>query len=361
MSMQRNGMTMVALAGVLALAGCGGGDAEAAAGEDTSTATRIINVQTQEMRPQPFTDYLNLTGAAAADRDVTVAAEESGVVRELFVEKGQAVSEGQPLARIDDRVLRAQAEQATAQAELAGETWQRQRRLWEVDSVGSEMMYIQARQQYLTAQANARALNERLSRTVVRAPIGGLVEDRMVEVGAMVAPGAPVARIVDVNPVKVVAGMPERFATDIEAGSPAELFISALGNRDFAGRVSFVGASVDPQSRTVPVEVAVPNPGGLLRPGMVADVRIAREQYEGAMVIPQDAVLRSEDGYYVFVAVERDGGMHAEMRPVVVGESQQGLVQVQEGVQEGDRVIVVGQKQVTAGDRLNIVAGGGDR
>lgn len=358
------GGMMVVVAAGFGLAACGGGDGnEARAGTpaENGGVQRVINVQVLELEPRPFMEYVNLTGAVAADRDVTIAAEESGVVREVFARKGQRVGTGQAIARIDARVLEAQVEQARSQAELARETWERQRRLWEQDSIGSEMLYIQARQGYQTAAANARALAERLERSVVRAPFEGVIEDRMVEVGSMVAPGSPVARVIDVDPVKVIAGVPERYAGEVSRGAGAELRVSALGGRDFAGRVDFVGAAVDGTSRTVPIEIAVPNPGGLLRPGMVAEIRIERSERAQALVVPQGAIQRSEDGYYVYVVVDGSNGLVAEARPVTLGESQNGWVPIDNGLAIGDRVVTVGQHQVAAGDRVSIVGGASER
>ena len=194
-------------------------------------------------------------------------------------------------------------------------------------------------------------------------PFDGLIEDRMVEVGTMVAPGTPVARVIDVNPVKVIAGVPERYAGAISRGADAGIVVGALRDREFAGRVSFIGAAVDPASRTVPIEITVPNPGGLLHPGMVAEVRIASAQRPETLVVPQQAVQRSEDGYYVYVVVDGDGdeGPRVQARPVTLGESQAGQVPVDAGLNAGDRVVVVGQLQVAAGDRVNIVGEATDR
>ena len=345
----------------IALAACGGANGSEPSEEGAEGgATRVINVEVMEMQPRAFTDYVNLTGAVAANRDVAVSAEEGGVVRELFVQKGASVSAGQPIARIDSRVLAAQVDQARAQAELARENWERQQRLWEQDSIGSEMLYIQARQQWQTAAASARALVERLENATVRAPFAGMIEDRMVEVGSMVAPGAPVARVISVNPVKVIAGVPERYAGSISRGAAVDLRISSMAGRDFAGQVGFVGAAVDPASRTVPIEIAVPNPGGLLRPGMVAEIRVASGERPQALVVPQQAVQRSEEGYFVYVVTDREGGPVAEARPITMGESQGGWVPVEGGLAVGDRVVVSGQQQVAAGDRVNVVGGAAD-
>jgi membrane fusion protein, multidrug efflux system len=338
----------------LGLAGCASDEAGAAPSEAAPEAGRVISVEVEEARPAPFTDFVRIVGTVAASRDVTVAAEEGGVVRQLFVEKGTAVRAGQPIARVDDGVLRAQLDQAAATARLAAETWERQQRLWEVERVGSEMAYLQARYNALTAEAGARVLRERVARTVVRAPIDGVLDDRFVEVGSMVAPGAPVARIVDASTVKVLGGVPERYAADVNRGAEMQVGFEGLGV-EHAGRVAFVGATLNESNRTFPIEVRVPNPGRVIRPGMAANLAVARGTGGDALLVPRSAVLRRENGFVVYVAVERDGHAVAESRDVTTGGSQGGRVVIEQGLEAGERVIVVGQQQVASGDRLRIV------
>jgi membrane fusion protein, multidrug efflux system len=344
------------------VAGCGGGSEARAEGSDTAQAyVRTVNVEVVTVGGGAFTDYLRLVATAEAERDVTVSAEEGGVVTRLFVQKGTRVAAGQPLARVDDRVLSAQLEQARAQARLAREQYERQRRLWQDEQIGSEMAYIQAMYQAEMAEASAKVLAERVSRTVVRAPIAGLVEERFVQVGAMVAPGSPVVRIVDADTVKIAGGVPERFAADVARGAEARVTFDVLGGREFAGRASFVGAAVNPRDRTMPLEIEVANPGGVIKPGMVAEVRLTRRAYDAAITVPRDAVLRTEAGYVVMVVEEQDGRLYAAQRVVGVGPSAAGSVVIESGLEPGDRVVVVGQQQVAAGDLVQIVGGGGVR
>lgn len=340
----------------LALAGCASGEAGASTNEneEAKETARVIAVEVEEARPAPFTDFVRIVGSVAASRDVTVSAEEGGVVRQLFVEKGAAVRAGQPIARVDDGVLRAQLDQAAATARLAAETWERQQRLWEVEKVGSEMAYLQARYNALTAEAGARVLRERLARTVVRAPIGGVLDDRFVEVGSMVAPGAPVARVVDASTVKVTGGVPERYAADVARGAEMRVGFDGLGV-EHVGRVSFVGATLNESNRTFPIEVRVPNPDRALRPGMAANLAVARGTGGEALLVPRSAVLRRESGYVVYVAVDRDGQTVAEARDVTPGASQGSRLVIDGGLEAGERVVVVGQQQVSNGDRLRIV------
>jgi RND family efflux transporter MFP subunit len=346
------------LALLLGVAACNGA---AEAGDTVSTAAtdqefqRVINVVVHELGAGDFIEEIALTGTVEAARDVTVSAEEGGVVRELMVPRGASVQEGQPILRIDDAVLRPQVEQARAAAALAKEQWDRRRRLFEEDRVGSELSYIEARVMSEQANAQLALLEERLSRTVVRAPFAGIVEERFVEVGTMVGPGTPVVRILQMNPVKVTAGVPERYAADVRAGASVRVTFDVLPEQAFDGRVGFVGAAVNPRNRTFPVEVSIPNPGALIKPEMVANVSVVRRTVSDALVVPQEAVVRVSGGHAVFVVRNEGGAEVAEARDVTLGASQRNLVTITSGLEPGDRVIVVGQQQVANGDRVRIV------
>lgn len=358
---------VVLTAAVLATA-CNGGEAQesqdGAAAGDTSAAvspsTRIVNVEVSQVTARPFSESVALTGVVQATRDITVAAEESGVIREVFAPKGARVKAGQPIAKIDDTVLRAQYDQARSEAELARETYERQRRLWEEEKIGTEINYLRAKYGAQTADASARVLGARLERTVVRAPIRGVLDDRMIEVGSSVAPGTPVARIVDADPAKVTAGVPERYAADIEPGAPVRAQIEHAGAGAFEGRTSFVATALDVRTRTFPVEFSIPNPNGVLKPGMVAQIELQRGRVADALLIPREAVQRASTGYTVYVVTGQGDDLRAEIRPVQLGAGAGNEVEVVSGLVEGDRVIVVGQQQVANGDAVRIVGDAGN-
>jgi RND family efflux transporter MFP subunit len=342
---------------VATVAACGGavqadgtGD-----GEDAGAFVRIINVEVEEVGSETFIEEIRLTAAARANQDVQVSAEESGVVREILVDKGSRVTAGQPLMRIDDAVLAAQMEQARSAADLAAETWQRRRSLWEEDRVGSEIAYLEARAVAEQTAANLKVLEERLARTTIRAPFDGVLESRAVEVGTMVSPGTIVGRVVDLNPVKVVAGVPERYATDVEVGAMARVTFDVLGDEVFEAPIRYVGSTVEPRSRTFPIEVVLPNARRSIKPEMVASMSVVRRRVDEAVVVPQDALVRVEGGYVVFAAVESARGTIAEVRRVEVGPTQRDMVVIEAGITTGERLIVVGQKSVADGDRVNIV------
>jgi membrane fusion protein, multidrug efflux system len=315
---------------------------------------RTINVEVAEVQPRDFIHFVRLVGTVEAERDVVISAEEGGTVAQVLVRQGDRVRQGQPLVRLDAGVLRAQLEQAVSQAALAEETWERQRRLWEEEQIGTEMAYLQAKYNAQTARAQAKVLSERVDRTTVKAPVPGILEERLVEVGAMVSPGTPVARILDVDRVKVVGGVPERYAGQVQRGAEVTVTVDRMTGREFTGSIDHVGAAVDPGNRTFTIEVEVANAGHVLKPGMVANVQIARERTESALVVPRHAVLRLEGGYSVFVAVPRSGGWWAEARTVIPGAAHGDGVLITQGLEAGERVVVVGQQRAAHGDALVI-------
>lgn len=343
------------------IAGCGG-DAQAGAqgqpegdGEGPE-ATRVINVEVMELERRPFTELIRVTGTVQANRDVVLSAEESGVIREVLVENGSRVSTGQALARIDGVLLESQLREAEARAQLARETWERRKRLFEEDGVGNELSYLEARSSAEQADAAVAILQERADRTVIRAPIDGILESRQVEVGTMVSTGTPVFRVVEVDPVKITGGVPERFAAEVGQGTRARVTFDVLPGEEFTGPLTYAGATVNPQNRTFPIEMRVPNPGQIVKPEMVANISLTRRELEDALVVPQDAVIRVEEGHVAFVVAERDGQELVETRGLRLGGSQRNMVVVEEGLEAGDRLIIVGQQQVAGGDHVRIVA-----
>ena len=351
--------TILGLVGVgtlLMLAACGSAQADGT--EDASASeqfVRVINVEISPIEAETFIEEIRLTSVAMASQDVMLEAEENGRIIELFADRGDTVRKGAPIAKIDDAILRAQVGQARAAAELAQQTWERRKRLFEEEQVGSELAYMEARATAQQTAASLEGLEEQLARTVVRAPFSGILDERHVDVGTMVGPGKTIGRIVDLTPIKVFAGVPERYAPNVHAGAAATLRFEALGDDTFTSSIRYVGSTINPQSRTFPIEIELPNADGVIKPEMVANMSIIRQQVEDAIVVPQDALIRVEDGYVAFVTVDRDGVEVAEVRQLVLGPTRRNLVVVQEGLNVGENLIVVGQKSVADGDRVNLV------
>lgn len=341
------------LGGAVAVAGC---QASSGSGQPAAeTLTRVVNVEVTPVGVNQFTDFLRITGEVEAMHDVTLSAEEVGRIAAFRVAKGAVVGAGQVIAELDTDVLRAQVAEAQAAADLAREQFDRQRQLWEVEKIGSEIAYLQARANAETAAARLATLEARLDRTRIRTPVAGVFDEKYAEAGEMAMPGTRIARVVATRQVKVAGGVPERDALVVERGDRATVTFDVLPGQEFEGRIGYVGASVDPVNRTVPIEVVMDNPGGRIKPRMVANVQVARARLADVIVVPQQVVLRTEDGYEVFVVTDEDGTQVARARRVILGASHGNRVVIRDGLAPGDRLITLGQQQVDDGSRVRVV------
>ena len=172
-------------------------------------------------------------------------------------------------------------------------------------------------------------------------------------------PRTPVARVVQIDPVKIMAGVPERFALAIQRGAKATVSFDVIPGEVFEGALNFVGATVDAASRTFLVEMTLPNRDGRIKPEMVATITVIRDVLEDAIVVSQDALVRQEDGFVVFVILEQDGETIAVATPVIIQATQGNDVLISDGLEPGDRYVVVGQQQVADGDRVQVVGNAG--
>ena len=359
-------MLIPAVISSLVFSACGNGAASDSGEGTTATAAepyvKVVNVEVTPVLPEDFTAFVRITGEAEAEDDITVSAQEGGLLVRFFAEKGERVGRGAPIAKIDDQILRAQVEEARAAAALDRERFLRQKQVWEEERIGSEITFLQTRYQAEQSAARAELLESRLERTTVRAPVTGILDDRYIDEGEIVSPGMQVARVVDTSRLKITGGVPERFGPFIQTGGSAVITFDVLPDRAFEGTISYAGASVEPRSRTFPIEILMDNPDGAVKPRMIANVRVATETLEDVIVVPQEVVIRTENGYQLFVVTERDGESVAAAREIRVGPSLENRVVVESGLEAGDLMVSRGHQLVDAGDRVAIVGReGGDR
>lgn len=353
------------------LSACGGASVEAeSAAELNATGSNrpVVRVNTIDVVPQSFEEIIPVTGVLVAPQDASLSAQSAGTVIEI-VEIGARVEKGGVVARLDDRLIKAALEQAkatrisvTASADLAEDLFKRQEPLYK-DSIISAIEFEQVRSQLNQARAalaQAKAavdqMEQQLENTFVRAPFSGTIEERLVEKGEQLVPGAPVVRIVDTGSLKIQAGVPERYAADIRVGTPVQVSLKAYGGDSISSKISFVGNVIHPKNRTFMIEVSLSNTGKTLKPEMIVDLLITQRVLKDQIVLPQTAIIRDEKGTSVYV-VENDGTDLVAMRLVIeTGASYGGVTVVTSGLKEGHKVITVGQTNVSEGDLIDIEA-----
>ena len=321
-----------------------------------ASGARVVNAEVKPVEASTFVQYIRVVGEAEALHDVTVSVEESGTIAAFLAGKGERLVRGQPVTRISSELLSAQVEEARALATVATERFERQSRLWE-QRIGTEIALLEVKSQATSSAARLKVLETRLARTVVRSPITGIFDEQYVDVGELVVPGTRLLRVLATDQVKVVAGIPERYALAVTPGAAALITFDVLEGREFSGSIEFVGTSVDPRSRTIPIEVVLDNAELLIRPRMVANVQVERLRQEQVIVVPQDLVQRTENGFQVFLAEQTGATVTARARPVELGASYANQVVVTAGLAVGERLITAGHRQVDDGSALRLVDG----
>jgi len=330
-------------AAVVILAGCGGG------GEETRLEpTTPVKVRTVERRT--FTDYFHLIGTAKAAREATLVFEVGGVVEKILAPQGSEVRAGGGIARLNDDLLGAALAEAEAARDLAVDLHTRSSALVSKGGI-SEFELSRLAQEREMAEARFQSVKEQHERTVLRAPFDGVVDNRFLDEGDYAAPGVPFGRYLDLNVMKIRVPIPEVYLDKIHAGDGGEVSADPFPNRVFEGTVTFVSREVDSSTRTINVEVTVPNEDRALRPGMTVRVRLAKDNHDNALVVPQDAVVETEHGPGVYLA--RSGA--AVLSLVRVGTIYGQMALIDSGLTAGDTLIVVGNRDLVTGEPIDII------
>jgi membrane fusion protein (multidrug efflux system) len=295
-------------------------------------------------RRQTVTDAVRATGRIEAVEAVELRPDEQGRVTGILFREGQAVAAGTPLIKIDDEMLRAQAERASADRDLARQQLERVRRL-RAENASSAADLERAEAAARSAEAALNVLQLQIRRTTVRAPFAGVVGQRFVSTGDFVTSASRLLTLQTVDPQRAVIEVPERHAVQLRAGQMVQFTVAAQPGRVFRAQVEFIDPVVQDESRTIVVKARAPNPDRVLRPGMFIEARLATETRANSIVIPEDAVQPLRTANVVWVVA--DG--KASRRVVTLGARAQGVVEVQAGISAGEAVVVGGLERMAEG------------
>ncbi len=334
---------------LLSTAGCGPKDGGAPPAETAR------NVRVLELGATDLTEMFEVSGAVEPLRGTDVAAEEGGTVAAIPRDKGARVAKGQTLIELDRRLLAAEADAARADLALQAYNVEQTQRLYEAGKI-SRVELLTAEAQHGRAAAAARVAELRHERAAIAAPFAGIVAERFVEPGQLVAPGTVVARVVDPSVLKLAGWLTERDIVWLREGAAAEVSLDGVA-APVVGRVAWLGFEADPVTGKFPLEIRLDNKDLSLRPGVVGRARIHKQTLAGVIAIPRDAVLDAGGGAAVYVV----DGDRAQLRRVVLGPDQGLLVAVTEGLRAGELLVVRGQRDLIDGALVNTVETAGAR
>jgi len=322
---------------------------EKAASELHQEETRA-HVVALKIVPETIRDRIRFPGATMPSKQVKLLAEVKGKIVTKAVEEGSSVRAGDLVALIDSRDYENALSAAEASFTAAEADLKRMEALFRQKAVAlAQLDDAAARVQSLKANWDNAALA--LQRCTLRAPLSGVVNRIVVEAGDFVGVGDPVAEIIQINPVKIRVGIPE---SDVEAVRQRDTFtvvIDALGSKAFTARKDFLSKTADPMARLYSLNLILDNPSQQILPDMFAKVEIIRNEVSDAVSVPLYAVINRNEENMVYVV--NDDHVHA--RKVELGFLEGWKIQVKSGLKPGDRVIVVGHRDVNPGQAVTVV------
>jgi membrane fusion protein (multidrug efflux system) len=320
---------------------------------DTKKETEAL-VSTQVVKDTLFNHYLEIQGNVDTKENILVQPEMPGTLVTLNVKAGQKVTKGQILGRVDDSGTSDQVASLETQYQLAKTTFERQKNLWN-QKIGSEIQYLQAQTQMVSLQKSVAQAKAMLSKTLIRAPFSGTIDEVFVERGQVVAPSQTgLMRIVNLSNMYVATNVPESYIGKLKVGTEVDVFLTSLG-KTYKGKVRQIGNYINPNNRSFGIEVSVPNPQNLLRPNQVAKLKVIDYINKKAIVVPTNIIQQDGQGnQFVFVvnnATVKTGV--AKKATVKVGQSADNVTEILEGITTNDVIVTEGFNTLTEGTKLN--------
>lgn len=310
-----------------------------------------IPVEVAEVVSDEISAYITGTTTLEAEEEATVVAKTSEIVREIRVEEGMHVEKGQVLARLENDMLAIEVQQAQADINKLQNDFNRSKELYDKNLISKEE-FENVRFQYEAQKAASKKARLNLEYTTIRAPISGVVAARYIKVGNMVNANQQVFRIVDFDPLIARLYVPEVDIHKVKPGQKAELTLDATNSTVFDGEVIRISPVVDPQTGTVRVTIAVHDSQHThLKPGMFARVKIIHDTHDNTLLIPKQAVM-TEDGEEMVFTVQDS---LAARTVIKTGYANERYYEILEGLQMGDKVVVVGQNGLKDSSKVEIV------
>ena len=297
-------------------------------------------------------DEVKAVGSLRANESVVIRPEIAGRITQFLFEEGAVVEKGAALVRLDDSGLQAELAQANTSLTLSKRNFERARELFRRDATSTRARdEAQAKQEL--DRAAVELARTRLAKMQIKAPFAGTVGLRMVSVGAYVSPGQDIVDLVNAHPIKVDFSIPERFLPAVRVGQALDVNVDAYPDRTFKGEVYAVSPQLDQQGRSLALRARIPNPDGILKPGLFARVRLVTQIRPRAVVIPEQAVFARGDGWFVFKVVDAK----AKLAKIETGIRRAGQVEVVSGLSEGDVVVSAGHIKLRDGAPVKVLDG----
>jgi len=315
---------------------------------------QAVPVIITEVQRDRFVDRVEALGTLRANETVDLTATVSEVVTAIHFEDGQRVAEGDILVEMTNQEEHALLEEALSTAAEAKKQYDRVRPLAKRGAASTSLL-DQRRREYETAQARLRAIESRLSDRLILAPFAGVVGLRNISVGTFIEPGDVITTLDDDSLMKLDFTVPAIYLTTLVPGLRIEARSVAFADQPFEGRLSGVNSRIDPVTRSIAVRAILPNPERSLKPGLLMTVEMLKNPRD-VLVIPEEALIPIGQRHDVFVVEPSAVPPIAHRRQVTIGARRPGEVEIKEGLEAGEFVVIHGTLRVRPDQPVAITA-----
>lgn len=323
-------------------------NSDADSGEDS---VPIIPVETMDVTRGDISAYYTNTATLEAVEEADVVAKVRGQITKVLAEEGDVVTKGQILARVEDAQYRIEAERAKATLDRLYNEYQRNQELFERELISAEV-FENSRYEYESQKAAYELAELNYEHTAIRAPIDGVVTQRMIKTGNMIGMDQQAFRVSDFDPIQAILFVPEHERSKIQKGQKAILSADALPGYEFQGKVERISPTVDPATGTFRVTVFLNDELDMLRPGMFGRIKITYDTRLNTRMIPKAAVINEDESQSVFVV--RDS--LAFRKKIRTGYANGVNIEILEGLEDGELVVTTGQGSLSDSTKVNVVS-----
>ena len=286
---------------------------------------------------------------------ISIYPEFSGIINEIFIKSGENVGEGQILATIDDGGLKQQLSQLQITYNLAKTTYERQERLWN-QKIGSEIQYLESKSMFEAQSEAIEQLNKQLSKTVIRAPFSGTVDNVIVKKGEVVYPGrSNLMLLVNMQEMYVESKVPENYINSITKGKDVVIEAPIL-DMILKSKISLVANYINPLNRTYRIEAEIPDNNYKIKPNLNVKIRVNDYTNENAILILLNHInIDSNNDEYVYKIIKKDGKNYASKTIIETGRNNGDFIEVLKGVSIGDEIVSEGARKITNNSEVKII------
>jgi membrane fusion protein, multidrug efflux system len=307
-----------------------------------------------EVNPDLFYHYFEVFGTVEADKSINLFPLNSGKVERIHVKAGQKVSQGQLLVSLDTDLMESSLKELETALALAQTVFKKQQKLWIDEQIGSEIQYLQAKNNYDGLAQKLETLKEQMAMSEVRAPFAGTIDEVFAKVGELAAPQMPAVRLVNTSGVYVKADVPESYANRVKVGTPANVAFTSM-DFEVAAEVLQVGQFIQAGNRTFSINVSLPADPGSVKPNQMVHVALQDYRNDAALAVPSSLIQQDVEGND-FVFVLQNKGSYSEVAKVFVeaGLSYEGRTEIKSGIEAGAQLVDKGSRSVRTGQRVHV-------